>query len=121
MNNLLELTNKNSRHILLAVYIGIIAGIISALVKSGFEDLIPPRTIETTPPPIVLLEKLGFHIDTMTYQWMDYTINWGGNGIHILFSIVIAIIYCVLNEYFVKANLLHGIIFGIGVSVSSMR
>ncbi|ALH95942.1 DUF1440 domain-containing protein [Acinetobacter equi] len=117
MISLLEMTNKNSRHILLAIYIGIIAGIISALVKSGFEDLIPPRTIETTPPPIVLLEKLGFHINTMTYQWMDYTINWGGNGVHILFSIIIAIIYCVLNEYFTKANLLHGILFGIGVSI----
>ena len=53
----------------------------------------------------------------MTYQWMDYTINWGGNGIHILFSTIIAIIYCVLNEYFTKANLLHGILFGIGVSI----
>jgi len=117
MNNLFEKTAKNSRHLCLAIYIGIIAGIISALVKSGFEGLIPPRTIETPPPPIVLLEKLGFHTENMTYQWMDYTINWGGNGVHILFSITIAVLYCILNEYFVKAKMLHGIIFGIGVSV----
>ncbi|WOE32366.1 MULTISPECIES: DUF1440 domain-containing protein [unclassified Acinetobacter] len=117
MYNLFQTRDKNTRHIYLAIYIGIIAGIISALVKSGFEDLIPPRTPETLPPPMVLLDKLGFHSSDMVYHWMDYTVNWGGNGVHILFSIVIAIIYCVLNEYFVKARMLHGIIFGIGVSV----
>ena len=117
MSNLFELTSKNTRHWCIAIYIGIVAGIVSALVKSGFEDLIPPRTVETTPPPVVLLEKLDFHVNNMTYHWMDYTINWGGNGVHILFSIGIAIIYCVLNEYFVKTKMLHGIVFGIGVSV----
>lgn len=117
MNNLFELRPKNTRVIGLAIYIGIVAGVISALVKSGFEDLIPPRTLETLPPPVVLLEKLGFHVDSMTYHWMDYTINWGGNSVHILFSVAVAIIYCVLNEYFVKARLFHGIAFGIAVSV----
>jgi putative membrane protein len=117
MNNLFEKKPKDTQHIFLAIYIGIIAGIISALVKSGFEDLFPPRTVETLPPPIVLLEKLGFHVNNMTYHWMDYTINWGGNGVHILFSISIAIIYCILNEYFIKTKMLHGIVFGIAVSV----
>lgn len=117
MYNLFEMSTKKSRHICLAIYIGIIAGIISALVKSGFEDLIPPRTLETLPPPIVLLEKFGFYTNDMTYHWMGYTINWGGNGIHILFSIIIGITYCILNEYFVKTKMLHGIIFGIGISI----
>ncbi|EST59183.1 phage membrane protein [Proteus hauseri ZMd44] len=117
MIDLFKLTKKSSRHISIAIYVGIIAGIFSALVKSGFEDLIPPRTLETTPPPVVLLEKLGLNIDTMTYHWMGYSINWGGNGVHILFSIVIAVIYCVIAEYLPKVKLLHGICFGIGVSV----
>ncbi len=59
MIDLFKLTKKSSRHICIAIYVGIIAGIFSALVKSGFEGLIPPRTLETTPPPIVLLESLG--------------------------------------------------------------
>ncbi|MGG4774340.1 DUF1440 domain-containing protein [Paenalcaligenes sp. Me52] len=115
--NLLETTQKQYRHICLAIYIGVVAGIFSALVKSGFETLIPPRTPETTPPPVVLLEKLGFHVDSMTYEWLGSSINWGGNGVHILFSITIAIIYCVLAEYLPKVKLLHGIVFGFFVSV----
>ncbi len=117
MSGLFQLTNKKDRHVYFIIYAAIIAGIISALVKSGFEGLIPPRTLETVPPPMVLLDKLGFHVDAMTYHWMGYTINWGGNGVHILFSIVMAIIYCVIAEYLPKVRMLHGIIFGIAVSV----
>lgn len=117
MINLFELSNKKDRHLWTMIYVGIIAGIFSALVKSGFETLIPPRTPETMPPPMVLLEKLGFNVSTMDYHWLDTTINWGGNGVHILFSIAIAIIYCVVCEYLVKAKMLHGVIFGVGVSV----
>lgn len=110
-------THKDQRHIALAIYIGVVAGIISALVKSGFETLIPPRTPETVPPPIVLLEKLGFHADNMTYQWLDTTINWGGNGVHILFSMVMAVVYCVMVEYWPRVRMWHGIAFGVCVSV----
>ncbi|WP_392559554.1 DUF1440 domain-containing protein [Orbus mooreae] len=117
MINLFELSNKKDRHLWTMIYVGIIAGIFSALVKSGFETLIPPRTPETMPPPMVLLEKLGFNVSTMDYHWLGTTINWGGNGVHILFSIAIAIIYCVVCEYLVKAKMLHGVIFGVGVSV----
>lgn len=117
MINIFELRDKTDRHISTAVIIGIIAGIFSALVKSGFETLFPPRTLDATPPPIVLLDKLGVNVDTMTYHWMGYSINWGGNGVHILFSIVIAILYCIIIEYLPRARLLHGIVFGIGVSI----
>lgn len=117
MINLFELRNKTDRHISTAVLIGIIAGIFSALVKSGFETLFPPRTLDTTPSPIVLLDKLGVNVDMIIYHWMGYSINWGGNGVHILFSIVIAILYCLVIEYLPRARLLHDIAFGIGVSI----
>ncbi|MDR5018910.1 hypothetical protein RF657_10960 [Yersinia rochesterensis] len=48
--------------------------------------MLPLRTAKTIPPPVVLLEKLGINIDPMTYHWMDYTLNWGGNGVHIIFQ-----------------------------------
>jgi len=99
MSKLLAVRPKIERNIELAIWAGIVAGVISALVKSGFETMIPPRTLSTTPPPVVLLEKLGFNVDVMTYEWMGYSINWGGNGVHIAFSIVMAIIYCVAVEY----------------------
>ena len=117
MFNLLAERPAKDRRIALALFAGVVAGIISALVKSGFETLIPPRTLSTTPPPVILLEKLGFNVDVMTYEWMGYSINWGGNGVHILFSMTIAIIYCLAVERFPRANLLHGIAFGVGVSV----
>ena len=117
MKWLFQFTQKGSRHVVLAIYIGIIAGIMSALVKSGFEGIIPPRTPETMPPPEVLLTKLGYNVSTMTYEWLGTTINWGGNGVHILFSIVMALIYCVTAEFLPRVKLLHGILFGIGVSV----
>ena len=76
------------RRIALALFVGVVAGIISAL------------------------EKLGFNVDVMTYEWMGYSINWGGNGVHILFSMTIAIIYCLAVERLPRANLLHGIALG---------
>lgn len=117
MCNLFELTKKSTRHIWLAIYIAIIAGIIAALVKSGFETIIPPRSPSTMPPPEVLLQDLGFNVKTMVYYWIDNPVNWGGNGVHILFSVVMALTYCVLAEFFVKIKMLHGIVFGVGVSI----
>jgi len=117
MINLFEMSDKKYRHVCAMFYIGIVAGIFSALVKSGFETLIPPRTVETMPPPMVLLEKLGFNVSAMDYHWLGISINWGGNGVHILFSIVMAVIYCVSSEYFPKARMLHGVVFGVGVSI----
>lgn len=117
MSKLLMVRPRTERNVGLAIWAGIVAGVISALVKSGFETLIPPRTITTTPPPVVLLEKLGINVDAMTYEWMGYSINWGGNGVHVVFSVVIAIIYCVAVEFLPRARLGHGIAFGVGVSV----
>lgn len=114
MTHFFQHSKPASRRLLLATYIGVIAGIISALVKSGFEDLIPPRMATTTPPPIVLLEKLGLDVHNMTYEWLGYTINWGGNGVHILFSIAIAVFYCLAIEYLPRIKLWHGIAFGLG-------
>ncbi|SUC18464.1 phage membrane protein [Proteus mirabilis] len=70
MIDLFKLTKKSSRHIGIAIYVGIIAGIFSALVKSGFEDLIPPRTLETTPPPVRLTRKAW-----IKYRYYDLSLD----------------------------------------------
>ena len=114
---LLTMRSKKERNITAAIRVGVVAGILSALVKSGVETLIPPRTLSTPPPPVVLLEKLGVNVDVLTYDWMGYSINWGCNGVDIIFSMVIAVIYCVVVEFLPRANILHGIVFGVGVSV----
>lgn len=92
MINLFERTNRSTRHIGLAFFIGIAGGVVSALVKSGVETLLPPRTADTLPPPIILLKDFGVDVNHTVYEFMGYVVNWGGNGVHILFSIVCAII-----------------------------
>lgn len=101
------------------VFVGIVSGFISALVKSGVEDLLPPRMPDAIPPPIGLLELFGFDGAGMTYQFMGQTINWGGNGVHILFSIVIAVVYCVATKYNKTFGVLNGIPFGLVMGLGS--
>lgn len=97
---------------------GIVGGFISAMVKSGTEDIFPPRLPNVIPPPIQMLQAVGLHADKMNYVYSDQAINWGGNGVHILFSIVIAIIYCFLvrwNRIFaVWAGIPFGVIIAFG-------
>ena len=91
---------------------GVVAGVISALVKSGVETLLPPRLPNVTPPPIGLLEKMGFDAQGMVYTFSDQVVNWGGNGVHVLFSVVIAVVYCLLASRCDKVTMWFGLPFG---------
>ena len=95
---------------------GIVGGFISAMVKSGTEDILPPRLPNVTPPPIQMLNAMGFHASQMNYTYSAQSINWGGNGVHIIFSIVIAVIYCYLVRLHKIFGLWAGIPFGIIVA-----
>lgn len=95
---------------------GIVGGFISAMVKSGTEDIMPPRLPNVIPPPIQMLNALGFHANHMNYTYSEQAINWGGNGVHIIFSIVIAIIYCFLARWNKLFAVWGGIPFGIIVA-----
>jgi len=111
--SLINKTQKNQHSLACLIYIGAIAGFIGALVKSGVETLLPPRLISTTPPPIGLLELFGFDAQNMNYTFMEQSINWGGNGVHILFSMVIAIIYCITTNKEPIVSIFNGVIFGL--------
>lgn len=95
---------------------GIAGGFISAMVKSGTEDIMPPRLPNVTPPPIQMLQAMGLHAGNMNYTYSEQVINWGGNGVHIVFSIVIAIIYCFLVRWNKIFAIWAGIPFGIIVA-----
>lgn len=99
------------------VIAGIAGGFISAMVKSGTEDILPPRLPNVIPPPIQMLNTLGFHADKMNYLYSEQPVNWGGNGIHIVFSIVIAIIYCFLVRWNKVIAVWAGIPFGLIVAL----
>lgn len=117
--NLFEQTNPRVRRYGLLLVIGIIAGILSAFVKSGWEDLIPPRSPNLIPPPIELLNMLGIDTAKLTFNWLDVSVNWAGNGVHILFSVVFAVLYCVIAERFPKIKLWQGAVYGYAVAFGS--
>lgn len=115
-------TPVNRRNYRAAIQAGIIAGIISAIVKFGWEVPLPPRTPErnATNPPQALLELLGFseHTTHLSYTYNGNSgLPWMSFIVHFGFSIAFALIYCVLAERYPQIKLWQGTAFGIGVYV----
>lgn len=99
--------------------VGVLAGFIGALTKSGVESLLPPRLPDAVPPPIGLLDMMGFDAKAMTYTYLEQAVNWGGNGVHILFSMVIGAVYCVLVSRMKLVGVLNGIVFGLVIGLGA--
>ncbi|MGO2257441.1 MAG: YagU family protein [Hafnia alvei] len=114
---LLETTPKQNRHYFIALVIGVITGIISAFVKSGTEDILPPRTPDRIAPPVQMLTDMGIDWHSLVYSYSDQLVYWGGNFVHIVFSIAATVFYCVVAEIFPRITMLQGIVFGILFSV----
>ena len=95
-----------------ALLVGIISGIISGFIKFGWEVPFPPRTPERdfTNPPQQLLEQLGMYHDLshLMYYFNENPRPIMSFIIHFAFSIVCAMIYCVVAEYHPKINLGQG-------------
>jgi len=116
--DLFQKTKPAARCYSLAVWLGVISGFISALVKSGTEGILPPRLLTEGAPPVTLLKNLGIDVTHWTYTYSEQIVSYGGNLVHIIFSIVTAIIYCVVAEIFPKIKLYQGLIFGLIVAVA---
>ena len=111
-------TNPKRRRYGVAAIAGVLGGIVSAIVKFGWEVPFPPRTPErnATTPPQQLLEQLG-----MTPEQSHTAVTFNGNEglpiysfiIHFSFAIVFAIIYCVMAEYYKSITLWQGAAFGL--------
>lgn len=99
--------------------IGALAGVIAAFTKSGVESVLPPRLPGAVPPPIGLLEMMGLDANGMTYTYLEQSVNWGGNGVHILFSLVIGAVYCVLISRIPLVGMLNGIVFGLIIGLGA--
>lgn len=107
------------RMIMLAILIGVIIGIIGAIVKFGWEVPFPPRTPlrNATNPPQELLQQLGF---SAAFTHMTYTFS--GNQcpiisfiVHFAFSIGVGIWYAVWVEYRPIVAIWQGTLFGIAI------
>ena len=93
-------TNPKRRKYGVAALAGVLGGIVSAIVKFGWEVPPPPRTPvrNATNPPQQLLQQLGVP-ESVTH--LSYTYN-GNEGlpwisfiVHFAFSIGFAVLYCV--------------------------
>ncbi|MBG6244589.1 hypothetical protein CS369_07025 [Candidatus Symbiopectobacterium sp. 'North America'] len=107
--------------ILVALLVGIIADVVCALAKFGWEIPFPPRTPlrDLTNPPQQLLQQMGMSFDM---SHLSYLYN--GNLRPIMsfimyfgFSITFAVIYCVVAEVWPKIKLCQGALYGLVLHV----
>lgn len=133
MINLFQQTEPSRRRYGVAIFVGIIAGVISAFVKWGAEHPFPPRSpldlfvaacqdpsqaLEVcsraflNPPHVFLRDYLGIDPTATAFTFADQAFNWIGVT-HIIFSLVFAIAYCVVAERFPKVKLWQGVLAGI--------
>lgn len=85
-----------------AVLAGGAAGILSGLVKLGWENVLPPRTAarDATNPPQTLLQQLGVpaKLTHATYRYSGHELPWVSYVIHFGFSTTFAVLYQIIGE-----------------------
>ncbi|TPG63121.1 YagU family protein [Ewingella americana] len=115
------MTAPGRRRYGVALFVGIIAGVMSAFVKWGAEVPLPPRTFsggrdEFNPPFLFLRDYLGIDPTQAIYHFSEHIIN-PVHITHIIFSLVFAIGYCLVAEVFPKVKLWQGALAGIIATV----
>ena len=110
-------TSPKRRRYGVAIFVGIISGLLSAFVKWGAEVPLPPRTFsgdrnEFNPPYLFLRDYLGIDPTHTVYTFSEHIIN-PVMITHIIFSLVFAIGYCVVAEVFPKVKLWQGVWAGL--------
>jgi len=119
----LHFTNPRERRYGLAFIIGIIAGVFGAVVKWGWEVPFPPRNpgvffpegaTERVTPPKIFLEQLGLPTD-WSFVFSGVTQPLSIFIVHVLFSVVFGVMYCVIAEKWPRIKMWQGAVFGIAV------
>ncbi len=112
-------TKPERRHVALSVLIGIIVGIIGAFAKWGWEVPFPPRdpnvfwpldAASRVTPPQVLLNML--HLPDITFHFSGVNLPLSVFMVHVGFSIVFGLMYCIIAEYWPRIKMWQGIVFG---------
>lgn len=132
-----NLSNPAERRVKLSIIIGIIAGIVGGFVKWGWEVPFPPRNplvpwplegmtgaVETADgfmrvtPPSVFLEQIGIDPSNfLTYTFSGIELPLSIFLVHIGFSVIFGLIYCVAAEYWPRVTMWQGTVFGVGVYI----
>ncbi|MFG1173295.1 YagU family protein [Erwiniaceae bacterium CAU 1747] len=110
-------TSKSYRRYSAALIAGFFGGNIASFVKWGSENPFPPRTADRAIPPAEMLNDFGLNTDAMIYHWSGHVVNWGVAGIHHLFSIFFAMLYCWLAEIFPAVKMWQGAAFALVITV----
>lgn len=102
---------------------GVTAGIVSGLVKLGWENVLPPRTPARNKvnPPQTLLQQMGIPagFTQATYTYSGEHLPWVSYLVHFGFSTAFATVYAGLLEKKVKLLTCgQGIPFGIAVWIA---
>lgn len=123
MTSLLQMSNPAHRRLGLSILIGIVAGVVGAFAKWGWEVPFPPRNpnifwplgaMERVTPPKVFLDMLGLPSD-WSYTFSGVVQPLSVFIVHIGFSVSFALVYCVAAEYFPKIKLGWGMVYGFAV------
>lgn len=101
-----------------SIWFGIISGMVSGMVKIGWEAILPPRTIarNLTNPPQQVMEQLGVP-ESITHAFVYYSedqkIFWFSLLLHFSFSIVFSVLFIFIAQYWKKIALWQGVAYGI--------
>lgn len=101
-----------------SIWYGFIAGMISGMVKIGWENIFPPRTLarNATNPPQHMAEQLGISPDLVhayVYYSHDQKVFWFTLILHFSFAIAFSIIFVFISQYWSKVGLWQGTAYGI--------
>lgn len=118
MNRLFHLTSPADRHYGLALWAGFCGGNVASFVKWGTENPFPPRTPDRAIPPAEMLHDMGINVSSLVYHYSDHVVNWGIAGVHHLFSIFFALLYCALAEIVPAITLGQGVAFAIVITLA---
>ncbi|MGX4594115.1 DUF1440 domain-containing protein [Leuconostoc sp. JNUCC 76] len=106
------------KFLLAVIVIGTIAGVISGMVKIGWEAILPPRTQERdeTNPPQRLLQQMGIPrkwTHAYFYYATDQKVHYVALIMHFSFSIAFGVLLVLLDQYFPIVTFGQGSVYGI--------
>ena len=117
MRSYFKKTVPENRRYGIALWAGFCGGNVASFVKWGTENPFPPRMPDRAVPPAEMLHDVGLSTANMAYHYSAHLVNWGVAGIHHLFSIIFALLYCVMAEYLPCVALWQGAAFALVVTI----